>query len=225
MTSTVTRRALIAALLACLPAAAMAAFSPAPPPTRAQVVRDTLHGATIEDSYRWLEDKDAPETRAWVRAQMAYTMQQLDHVAGREQVVAALAKYSRVDARNTPYVRGKRLFFTARKADQQQAVLTMRESSDGPDVVLVDPNPLSAEHTTSVTLLAASLDGKLLAYGLRKGGEDEVELHLYDVDQRAEVPGGLPKARYFSVSFDKQKQGFWYTRWQPEGSRVRYHKL
>src|SRR5439155_13895754 len=67
MTSTVTRRALIAALLACLPAAAMAAFSPGPLPTRAQVVRDTLHGATIYGSYSWLEVKYAPEKRACVR--------------------------------------------------------------------------------------------------------------------------------------------------------------
>src|SRR5436190_6035651 len=219
------RRALLAVLLAAIPSAAFAGFMPAPPTTRVAVVTDTLHGVPIADPYRWLEDKEAPETRTWVKAQMSYTMEQLGKVAGRDQVVAALAKYSRVDGRSTPSLRGKRLFFTTRKADQQQAVLAMRETSDGPDVVLVDPNPMSADHTTSVNLVTASRDGKLLIYGIRKGGEDEVELHLYDVDKRAEVPGGLPKARYFGVSLDKQKQGFWYARWAPEGSRIRYHKL
>jgi prolyl oligopeptidase len=222
------RRVLLAALLApCLafPSAALAAFMPAPPPTRVAVVTDTLHGVPIADPYRWLEDKDAPETRTWVKAQMAYTMDQLGKVAGRDQVVATLAKFTRVDARSVPFSRGKRLYFTTRKADQQQAVLAMRESSDGPDIVLVDPNPMSADHTTSVNLVTVSIDGKMLIYGIRKGGEDEVELHLYDVDKKAEVPGGLPKARYFGVSFDKQKQGFWYARWAPEGSRIRYHKL
>src|SRR5262245_25975556 len=219
------RRALLAALLSAAPTAAFAAFSPAPPPTRAAVVTDTLHGVPIADPYRWLEDKDAPETRTWVRAQMAYTMDQLGKIAGRDQVVATLAKYSRLDARSIPSLRGKRLFFTTRKADQQQSVLAMRESSEGSDVVLVDPNPMSADHSTSVTLVTASIDGKMLVYGIRKGGEDEVELHVYDVDKKAEVPGGLPKARYFGVSLDKQKQGFWYSRWAPEGSRIRYHKL
>jgi len=222
------RRVLLAALLApCLafPSAALAAFMPAPPPTRVAVVTDTLHGVPIADPYRWLEDKDAPETRTWVKAQMSYTMDQLGKVAGRDQVVATLAKFTRVDARSVPFSRGKRLYFTTRKADQQQAVLAMRESSDGPDIVLVDPNPMSADHTTSVNLVTVSIDGKMLIYGIRKGGEDEVELHLYDVDKKAEVPGGLPKARYFGVSFDKQKQGFWYARWAPEGSRIRYHKL
>jgi prolyl oligopeptidase len=218
-------RVLFAALLAAVPSAAFAAFSPAPPPTRVAVVTDTLHGVPIADPYRWLEEKDAPETRTWVKAQMAYTMDQLGKVAGRDQVVAALAKFSRVDARTIPTVRGKRLFFTTRKADQQQPVLAMRESSDGPDQVLVDPNPMSPDHSTSVTLITTSIDGKMLVYGIRKGGEDEVELHVFDVDKKADVPGGLPKARYFGVSFDKQKQGFWYSRWAPEGSRIRYHKL
>jgi prolyl oligopeptidase len=213
------------ALLLTLVASAARPTTPPPPPTRAEVVRDTLHGVVIEDPYRWLENKDAPETRAWVKAQMAFTMEQLGKVAGREQVVAALAKYTRVDARGVPTLRGKRLFFTARSADQQQPLLLMREGADGPDVVLVDPNGMSPDHSTSVNLVTASRDGKLLIYGIRKGGEDEVELHLYDVDKRTEVPGGLPKARYFGVSFDKQKQGFWYARWASEGSRIRYHRL
>src|SRR5262245_2254456 len=219
------RAVLLVALFVALPSAAFAAFMPAPPPTRVAVVTDTLHGVPITDPYRWLEEKDAPETRAWVKAQMAYTMDQLGKVAGRDQVVATLARYSRVDARTIPTVRGKRLFFTTRKADQQQPVLVMRETSDGSDVVLVDPNPMSPDHTTSVTLTTVSIDGKLLVYGIRKGGEDEVELHVYDVEKKAEVPGGLPKGRYFGVAFDKQKQGFWYSRWAPAGSRIRYHKL
>ena len=62
------RRVLLAVLFTAIPSAAFAAFSPAPPPTRTAVVTDTLHGVPIADPYRWLEDKDAPETRTWVKA-------------------------------------------------------------------------------------------------------------------------------------------------------------
>ncbi len=213
-----------AVLLSLLANLALAA-APEPPPTRSEVVVDTLHGVPVEDAYRWLEDKNSLETRTWVQSQMDFTLAQLGSVAGREDVVAALARYRRIDARSVPTLRGERLFFTTRKADQQQAVLAMRTSADGEDVVLVDPNPMSPEHTTSVNLVSVSRDGKLLMYALRQGGEDEIELHLIDVDKRRELPCGMPKGRYFGVSFAADKQGFWYSRWAAEGSRIRYHRL
>ncbi len=218
-------QALVVALLCLAPSHVRAAFSPAPPPTRVEVVRDTLHGVPIEDAYRWLEEKDAPETRAWVRAQMAYTQELLGKVPGRDEVLAILARHHKVDARGIPTLRGKRLYFTTRAVGQQQAVIAMRERADGADVVLVDPNPMSTDHTTSVTLYTVSRDGRLMVYGIRRGGEDEVELRVFDVDQRKDVPGGLPRGRYFSVSFDRQKTGFWYSRWSADGSRVRFHRL
>ena len=225
MTPRLPRLALAAALACLLAVPARAAFSPAPPPTRAEIVRDTLHGIPFEDPYRWLEEKDSPETRTWVKAQMDYTQGLLGKVPGRDEVKGVLARHLQVDSRGLPTVRGKRLFFIARAVGQQQGVLTLRETAAGPDVPLVDPNPLSPDHSTSVTLVSVSRDGKLLVYGIRKGGEDEQELRLLDVDLRKEVPGGLPRGRYYSVSFDKAKKGFWYSRWTPDGTRVRYHKL
>ncbi len=219
------RRCLAAALLCLLPLPARAAFSPAPPATRAEIVRDTLHGIPFEDAYRWLEEKDAPETREWVKSQMGYTQELLGKVPGRAEVTGVLARHLKVDSRGLPTVRGRRLFFISRSVEQQQGVLTLRETDAGPDIALVDPNPLSPDFTTSVSLITVSRDGKLLVYGLRKGGEDEVELRVFDVDQKKDVPGGLPKGRYFGVNFDKAKKGFWYSRWSADGSRVRYHKL
>ena len=224
MTPRFAGRALAIALLTVFSAAALAA-TPAPPPTRVAVVTDTLHGVPIEDPYRWLEDKDSPETRAWVKAQMSFTQAQLARVPGRDEVLAVLARHGKVDTRTQPTVRGRRLFFMARAANQQQSVLMMRETADSPDVVLVDPNPSSPDGNTSVALLNVSRDGKLLAYGLRKGGEDEVELKLFDVDKRADVGETLPRARYQGVSIDRQNKGFWYGRWSREGTRVYFHRL
>ena len=224
-------RALVLASLASLPAAALAGPAlragapPAPPPTRVAVVTDTIHGIPIEDPYRWLEDKDAPETREWVKAQMAFTQEQLGKVPGRDEVLQVLARHAKVDTRTVPIVRGRRLFFTARSADQQQPAIVMKESATAPDVVLVDPNPLSQDGNTSVSILNVSRDGRLMAYGLRKGGEDEVELRLYDVEKRADTGEKLPRARYQGVSIDKQNKGFWYGRWSKEGTRIFFHRV
>ena len=219
------RLALAAAVLAAGAAPAARAALPPYPPTRVEVVRDTLWGHVIADPYRWLEQKDSPETRSWVRDQMAYTQAWLAGVPGRDAVVGALGRYSRVDARGVPTVRGGRCFFTTRAADQQQSVLAMRTGADGADVVLVDPNPKSPDHTTSVSLEDVAGDGRLLAYGIRKGGEDEVEVHFLDPESRQELADVLPHARYFGVTIAADHSGCWYSRWEPRGSRVWYHKF
>lgn len=217
------RSVLLAALLAA--GAARAADVARPAAARVAVVRDTLHGVVVEDPYRWLEEKGSPETRQWVTAQMAYTMQQLGAAPGRDEVREAVARYARLETRSQPALHGGRLFFTTRAADQQQSVLVMRASADAPDVVLVDPNPMSPDHKTSVSLMDVSADGKLLAYGLRKGGEDELEVHLLETDTKREVACGLPKGRYFGFSIDPARQGAWFGRWEPKGSRVWYHRF
>ena len=35
-------------------------------------VTETLHGATITDPYRWLEDQNSPRTRRWLADQTQY---------------------------------------------------------------------------------------------------------------------------------------------------------
>jgi prolyl oligopeptidase len=64
----------------------------------------------------------------------------------------------------------------------------MREGAGGKDEVLIDPHPMSPDGTTSVSFMGFTHDGKLMAYGVRKGGEDETEVHLFDVDQRKDWP-------------------------------------
>ena len=46
---------------------------PPPPATEAKPVTETIHGVTLTDPYRWLEDPKSPETRAWIAEQMKYT--------------------------------------------------------------------------------------------------------------------------------------------------------
>ena len=47
-------------------AAGSSAEELSPPKTAAEEIRETLHGVDLVDSYRWLEDQDSPQTRAWI---------------------------------------------------------------------------------------------------------------------------------------------------------------
>src|SRR5262249_22983711 len=49
-----------------------------PPPAAMRPVVDTYHGVSVSDPYRWLEDWNSADVRAWTDAQSAYTRGQLD---------------------------------------------------------------------------------------------------------------------------------------------------
>ena len=195
-----------------------------PPATKRGEVTETLHGVTIADPYRWLEDQESADTRAWITAQNEYTHKLLDSWPGRERLEKRLGALKKVERIGSPIERGGRLFYRKRGADQEQFVIYTR-LGDGPEEVLIDPNPMSADHSTNVEIMDASRDGKLLAYGIRSGGKDETELHLLDLTTKKDLADVLPARVYFDVSFMQDGSGFYYSCMFDEGPRVRFHKL
>lgn len=197
-----------------------------PPESRRDDVKEVIHGVTIADPYRWLEDRKSPETQAWIEAQNKYTESLLSKIPGREALRRRLTELLRVDTLTLPRERHGRYFFARRGADQDLFVIYMRQGEDGKDQVLIDPHPLSPDHTTSVNLQDVSEEGTLLAYGLRRGGQDEEEIHFFDVNARKDLPDLLPKADYFSVDLQPDGKGVYYVRFKREtGPRVFYHVM
>jgi prolyl oligopeptidase len=153
-----------------------------PPAARIEDVAETIHGTVVHDPYRWLEEQDSAETRAWIDAENACTQAALGKQPDQEAIAKRLGELIKVDTIRLPIERGGRYFYARRAANQDLFVLYMRRGVKGEEEVLVDPAKLSADHTTSVNFEGVSDDGKLLAYGVRKGGEDEVSLHFLDTD-------------------------------------------
>ncbi len=195
------------------------------PKTRVDNVTETIHGVTITDPYRWLEDQDSPETRSWLKEQNDYTQSLLSARPERDAIKQRLEKLLKIDTIGVPTERGGRYFFSKRRADQNQAVIYYRNGANGKDEVLLDANTASADNNTSYNLLDISTDGKLIVYGVRQGGKDEVSVKLMDVDTRKDLPDMLPETRYFGISMKPDKSGFYYSRFSKEGSRIYYHKM
>jgi prolyl oligopeptidase len=196
-----------------------------PPKTRVDNVTETVHGVEITDPYRWLEDRQRPETGEWINAQDEYTNSVISSLPGREKITRRLTELTRIDWVSAPWVRDKRYFFEKRSADQELSVVCMRKAIEGKDEVLIDPHPMSPDQTTSVGIHGVSEDGTVLAYGVREGGEDELAGRLLDVASRKDLPDRLPKARYFGFALKPDMSGFYYARHGAEGSRVYYHAM
>jgi len=197
----------------------------APPATRRGDVQETLHGVTVSDPYRWLEDQDSAETRAWINAQNEYTHKLLDSLPGRAGLERRVSELKKVERISTPIVRNGRFFYRKRAADQEQYVIYTRQGDAGKEEVLIDPNPMSADHSTNVDIMDVSKDGKLMAYAVRVGGKDETEVHVLDVATKHDLPDVLPARVYFDVSFLPDASGLYYSTMLDDGPRVRFHKL
>jgi len=196
-----------------------------PPVTRVDPVVDTLHGVEIADPYRWLEDQQSAETRAWIDVQNAYSRSILDTVSGRGAIEERLGELLKVDDISVPRVRGERYFFSKRLAGQDLHVLYMRQGMDGADEVLVDPHPMSDDGMVSVSYAGISQDGTVIAYTVREGGEDETSIRFFDVEKRCLLDDALPRARHWGMEFLPDLSGVYYVRYTEEGPRVLLHTM
>jgi prolyl oligopeptidase len=210
---------------AAFPARAQETGTKCPPTARVDNVTDTYGSVVVHDPYRWLEDQKSPETRAWISAEQKCTDEALSKLPGREELSKRLAELLHTDMFGLPVERAGRYFFLKRGADQDLAQLYMRRGTTGADELLVDPLPWSKDHSASVTMEAVSRDGRLLFYGRREGGQDEVTVHAMDVDTKKELPDVLPSADYFGVQPTPDNKGVYYSRTTPEGPRAFYHEI
>src|SRR5262249_2885427 len=129
-----------------------------PPVPEQRVVEETLHGVTIRDPFRYLEDADNPETRKFVEEQNAWTRSLLDPLLGREAIRARLEELLSIGVLGAPQIGGSHYFYTKREGKQNQAVLYVREGLKGADRALVDVNAWDAQGTTALDWWYASHD-------------------------------------------------------------------
>jgi prolyl oligopeptidase len=208
--------------------------------TRREDVVDVLHGVPVADPYRWLEDGDAPEVRAWDAAQNADTRAWIDRLGGRDALRARLAQILSVGHVGAPVVRttaggARRYFHVRREGGQQQAVLYVRDGVDGADRALVDPAPLSADRTTAIDWWSASRDGARVAWGLSEAGSENSTLRVRDVATGDDLPDRIPNTRHASVAWMPDGESFFYTRYPAPGDvppgeeqyfcRVYHHRI
>ncbi len=191
---------------------------PAYPPARIDDVVEKLHDVTVSDPYRWLEDGTSPEVREWVEKENALTRTVLDKVSGRDKIHQRLETLLDVGYLGTPVPRRGHYFHTARQGKENQPILYVRDGRGEAARVLLDPNKLAADGTVALDWWYPSRDGKLLAYGLSKNGNEQSILHVRDVVSGKDLPDIIERTRACSLAWLPDGSGFYYTRY-PAGAK------
>lgn len=188
------------------------------PITRAETVVDKIHGVEVADPYRWLEDGSSPDVREWTEKQNALTARVLNAVPGRDRIHARLDELLKIGTISAPTACKGRYFYERREGTQNHAVLYWREGLSGPEKILLDPNALSEDGTTALDWWYPSHDGKLLAYGLSKGGDERSVLHLREVDTGRDLADRIEHTRACHVAWMPDGTSFYYTRYPAPGT-------
>ena len=184
-------------------------------------VVDDYHGTKVADPYRWLEDLDSADTKAWVEAENKLTFDYLNQIPERDAIKARLTRLWNFERYGVPETAGGRYFFSKNDGLQNQYVLYTMDKLDGEPRLLLDPNKLSSDGTVALGGTAFTEDGKLMAYGLAASGSDWEEWHLRDVATGQDLPEVLKWVKFSGASWTPDGRGFYYSRYdEPKGGNA-----
>ncbi len=197
------------------------------PQTPKKPVTDEYQGVAVVDDYRWLEPATDSEVRKWSDQQNARTRAYLDGLANRASIVERLNQLNnsssvRFSALNS---RAGALFALKSQPPKRQAFLVVLASPDDPNSArtVVDPNELDPSGSTTIDFYVPSLDGKLVAVSLSKGGSEEGSVSVFETATGNRLADNVPRVNGAtaggSVAWNREASGFWYTRYPREGER------
>ncbi len=174
-----------------------------PSATPARPVTDTVHGTTITDPYRWLEDNKNEEVVKWTRAQhdaaLAWLARNAPQVPGLRD---ELTRYTDRTITSPPTYKKGREFFTRKVKGDAQAKLYTR--LDGKEILLFDPVKLDLSGKSSLAVSAFSRDASIVAVGVQVAGDELPTQYIIDSKTGAQVHAPLTHVQSVSWTSDNR---------------------
>ncbi|MGH9405680.1 MAG: prolyl oligopeptidase family serine peptidase [Terriglobia bacterium] len=215
---------------------------PAPAATKKPVI-DVYHGVRVEDDYQWLENWNDPAVRAWSEAENRRARAFLAALPGRDATIRRLKQLAgKSSARyaDLAYRHGVLFALKLQPPKQQPFLITLASPENpGSERAVADPNRIDPSGSTAIDFYAPSLDGRLVALSMSRGGSENGLLHVYDVASGKPLADVIPRVNKGtaggSVAWNADATGFYYTRYPSSGERpaaeldfyqeIYFHKL
>ncbi|MFI5229076.1 MAG: prolyl oligopeptidase family serine peptidase [Gemmatimonadales bacterium] len=217
MTDARSKPSFAAACAIALLVATTARGQSAPPKAPVRPVTDDYFGTKVVDNYRYFENAKDPEVEQWIKAQADYTRATLDALPGRAALIerlAALMGSTPSAVTGLEIVAGR--YYTLRTpAGAPSPKLYVRDGVKGEDHLLLDPDKLSADPQSHLTIegYSPSPDGSYVAYMLAAGGSEQSTLHILDVKTGKDLPETAERVQADPV-WRADGRSFFYTRSQ-----------
>jgi len=202
--------------------------SSGPPDTRRVPVHETYHGVEVADDYRWLEDWRDETVQRWNEEQNTHARTVLDalpHVAEVRQRITQILQTDSPSYTSLTWRKGV-LFAVKHQPPREQPFVVAMASAERLETsrVVLDPNELDPEGSTTIDWYVPSPDGTLLAVSLSRGGSEAGDLHLIDVETGQPVDQVIPRVNGGTAGGDvvwtNDGAGLYYTRYPRPGERA-----
>jgi prolyl oligopeptidase len=195
-------------------------------PGSLESIDEVIHGVAVRDPYRWLEERSSAATKQWIRDQQLRCDAYFSACDRLEALRLRVRSHLDVPVVDQPVRVGGRYFFRRRNRGQEQASLYMKEKATGMERLLVDPS--NQGHFTSVAVHYAANDGALLAYSIRRGGEDAKTIWICAIKSGLRLADCIPRGYARGFTFSTENDGFYYSHDLPPLSAdfsIRFHSL
>ncbi len=205
------------------------------PDTKKENIVDDYSGVKVEDPYRWLEDDNSEQTKAWVQEENKVTFDYLSKIPYRDKIKKRIEEMWNYPKYGAPFQKEDHYYFQKNDGLQNQSVWFTQKGLTGKPEVFIDPNKLSDDGTVSLGGINFSLNGKYAAYTIQKSGSDWQEGYIMDVATKKLLSDKLTWLKFTGFSW-KGDEGFYYSRFpEPTGEdqlkgkntnqQVYYHKV
>ena len=197
---------MVLAFAACQKEAARLAY----PVTKKVDQVDDYFGTKVADPYRWLEDDNAEDVKAWVKAAERGDLRlpRQDPVPAQDQGAADRDLQLPALLVALP---GRRvlLLLQERRPAEPVASSTSRRGSTATPEVFIDPNALSPDGTVRVGIIGASSDDKYVAVSRGEAGSDWSEIRVMEIATKKELPDRIEWIKFSGAAW--QGDGFYYS--------------
>jgi prolyl oligopeptidase PreP (S9A serine peptidase family)/phosphodiesterase/alkaline phosphatase D-like protein len=212
-------------------------------PTAKKPASNEYHGIKVVDDYQWLENSSDPAVSEWSTLQNKQSRAFLDKVPLRPFIEERLQQlFSNVSPNYSDLTwRAGKLFLMKFEPPAQQPVLMSLDSIEDlqQSKVILDPNQLSSDGTTTIDWFVPSHDGKLVAVSLSEKGSESGTLYIYEAETGKKLSDAVPRVQLptggGSAAWNVDNSGIFYTRYPAKGERpdvdlmfyqqIYFHKL
>jgi len=196
---------------------------------------DNYHGTEVPDDYRWLENYENKKVKEWVAKQEKLTHSITDKLPQRKKINERLNELLRYDEETIPWevLKSKRIFFHKRKKTDEKWIYYTKENIDSSPIELINPNRWKKDEVLS--FVQPSSDGKFLAFGKSKGGDENPAIYIMEVSSKKILKDSVTGWKQFINAWLHDNSGFFYSRKPKKGdvkkgeehywSEVYFHKL